>query len=371
MVGGFRVRYDGAQDYDLFLRIVQQTNNIRRIPKILYHWRATHGSLASELLAKPHSLDAAKKAIGEYILSKAPEAEVMDGLFPTSYRVKYRIRPRQKVSIIIPTKDMVHLLRPCVTSILDRTDYEDYEILIIDNESREEETLDYFRMLEKDERIHVLGYPMPFNFSLINNFAARSADGDSIVFLNNDTEVISGEWLSAMLEFAQRKDVGAVGAKLCYPNDTIQHAGVIIGIGGVANHPHKGFPRSSHGYMGQLSVIRNVSAVTGACMMVRKEVFNEVGGFYEMFSHAYNDIDLCLKIREKGYLIVYTPYAELYHHESASRGYENTPERQARFFKEKDILYARWKPIFDAGDPYYNPNLTLEKEDFSIKASTD
>jgi GT2 family glycosyltransferase len=188
--------------------------------------------------------------------------------------------------------------------------------------------------------------------------------------LNNDTEVISQEWLSAMLECAQRDDVGAVGAKLLYPNDTIQHAGVMIGIGGIANHPHRGYPRVSHGYMGALSVIHNVSAVTGACMMVRKEVFNEVGGLNESLSHAYNDVDLCLKMREKGYLIIYTPYAELYHHESASRGYEDTPGRKARFLEEKDILYARWKHVFNAGDPYYSPNLTVEREDVSIKIST-
>jgi GT2 family glycosyltransferase len=369
-IGWFREGYDGAQDYDLLLRITEQTTKIKRIPKILYHWRATPGSVASELMAKPDALDSAKRSIGAYLKSRGLEAEVLDGIFPTSYRVKYKLRSSQHVSIIIPTRDQVHLLRQCVSSILEKTAYQDYEILIVDNQSKEPETHEFFHSMSGHERVRVIQYDKPFNYAAINNHAVRSARSPYILFLNNDTEVISQEWLSAMLECAQRDDVGAVGAKLLYPNDTIQHAGVMIGIGGIANHPHRGYPRVSHGYMGALSVIHNVSAVTGACMMVRKEVFNEVGGLNESLSHAYNDVDLCLKMREKGYLIIYTPYAELYHHESASRGYEDTPGRKARFLEEKDILYARWKHVFNAGDPYYSPNLTVEREDVSIKIST-
>lgn len=385
-IGGFHKGYDGAQDYDLFLRVVQTTNNIRHIPKVLYHWRAASGSASSELMAKPYALDAAKRAISEYLKDRGVDAEVSDGLFPASYRVRYKIRPSLKVSIIIPTKDKVQLLRQCVASIIERTDYKDYEIMIVDNQSKEKETKEYFNMLGENppvspfdkggiddgHKIRVISYDKPFNFSAINNFAANSAHGDYLLFLNNDTEVISREWLSAMLEFAQREDVGAVGAKLYYPNDTIQHAGVIVGLRGLAAHAHKDFPRTSNGYYGRLNVIQNLSAVTAACMMVRKNVFEEVVGFEERLSHAFNDVDLCLKIREKGYLIVFTPYAELYHYDSASgasKGHEETPtpEGKERFAREKEFMLNKWKDVISAGDPYYNQNLTLDKWDFSIK----
>lgn len=370
--GGFRVGYDGAQDYDLFLRVVQNTNRIRRIPRVLYHWRATKGSAASELMAKPYALDAAKRAIGEYLAVRGIDADVLDGLFPTSYRVRYKIRPSQRVSIIIPTKDKVHLLRQCVNSIIEKTDYKDYEILIVDNQSKEKETHEYFDELRDNPTIRIISYDRPFNFSSINNFAAQSADAGILLFLNNDTEVIRSEWLSSMLEFAQREDVGAVGAKLYYPDDTIQHAGVFIGVRGLAAHCHKDFPRASSGYFGRLKIIQNLSAVTAACMMMRRKVFEEAGGFEERLSHAFNDVDLCLKIREKGYLIVYTPYAELYHHDSASgasKGHESNPtaEGKERFAREKAFMLNKWKNVLAAGDPYYNPNLTLEKLDFSVR----
>lgn len=372
--GGFREGYDGAQDYDLFLRVVQITNRIKRIPRVLYHWRAASGSTSAALMAKPYALDAAKRAISDYLKGRGVTADVSDGLFPTSYRVRHKIQPSQKVSIIIPTKDNIHLLRPCVASIIEKTGYKDYEIVIVDNQSKEKETLEYLGAIDGSEggRIRVVSYDKPFNFSAINNFAAQSTDAGILLFLNNDTEVINSEWLSAMLEFAQREDVGAVGAKLYYPNDTIQHAGVIVGLRGLAAHAHKDFPRTSSGYFGRLKVIQNVSAVTGACMMVRKKVFEEVGGFEERLSHAFNDVDLCLKIMEKGYLIVFTPYAELYHYDSASgasKGHEAVPtqEGKERFASEKAFMLNKWKDVIAAGDPYYNPNLTLDKWDFSIK----
>lgn len=368
-VEGFRVGFEGSQDYDLFLRVVQKTNKIRRIPKILYHWRAVSGSAASELTAKPYAMDSAKRAIKDHLNVQGVEAEVVDGLFPTSYRVKYKIRPNQKVSIIIPTRDNVHLLKQCVTSVIEKTDYEDYEIVIVDNQSQEKETIEYLDEIKERKQIRVLPYDKPFNFSAINNYAVKSTDADNLLFLNNDTEVISPGWLSAMLEFAQRENVGAVGAKLLYPDGTIQHAGVIVGIGGVGNHAHLGFPRTSHGYFGRVSVIQNMSSVTAACMMLRKKVFLEVTGFDESISHAFNDQDLCMKIRERGYLIIYTPFAELYHHESASRGKEDTPEKLKRFWSEVALFKHRWKHILEAGDPYYNPNLTLESPDFKIRNS--
>ncbi len=370
-VEGFRVGFEGSQDYDLFLRVVQKTNKIRRIPKILYHWRAVSGSAASELTAKPYAMDSAKRAIKDHLNVQGVDAEVIDGLFPTSYRVKYRIKPDQKVSIIIPTRDKVHLLKQCVTSILEKTDYDNYEIVIVDNQSQERETIEYLDMIRNDpaiKKIKVFFYDNPFNFSAINNYAVRSTDAPCLLFLNNDTEVISSEWLSAMLEFAQRDDVGAVGAKLVYPNETIQHAGVILGVGGVANHSHLDFPRADNGYFGRISVIQNLSAVTGACLMMRRDVLEQVGCFDERFSHAFNDVDLCLKIREKKYLIIYTPYAELYHHESASRGYDlATPERKKRFDREIEMIMGKWKHSIEAGDPYYNPNLNLKRPDFTIQ----
>ncbi len=365
-VGGFREGYDGAQDYDLFLRVIQQTNRIRRIPKVLYHWRAVQGSAAANNLAKPHALYAARKAIGEYLSSRRLDAEVVDGKFPTSYRVKYRIQGQPKVSIIIPTRDKAPLLKRCVSSILSRTEYSEFEILIVDNGSTEQETREYLRAIAEDRKIRVSSYDQPFNFSAINNFAARSTESDILVFLNNDTEVISPEWLSAMLEFAQREDVGAVGAKLFHYDETVQHGGVVLGLGGLADHAHRGFPRQSNGYLGRLNVIQNVSAVTAACMMMRRTVFDEVGGFEEALAYCYNDVDLCLKVREKGYLIVFTPYAELYHHESASGGsHDATPEWRERVTKEQAFIRNKWRDVLAAGDPYYSPNLTLEQYDFS------
>jgi len=366
-IGGFRDGFDGSQDYDLILRIIQKTSKIRRIPKILYHWRAAHTSVASDPKAKPYAYIAAKKAIQEYLEWRGYSVDVLDGVSLGAYRVKYQIKTHGRVCIIIPTKDKVQLLKGCVASVLEKTDYSDFEILIIDNQSKEKDTFDFYDSLKGEEKIRVLNYKKPFNFSAINNFAAASTGAEYLVFLNNDTEVINSDWLSSMLEFAQREDVGAVGARLYYPNNTIQHAGLIIGVLGFAGHAHREFPRTSSGYKGRIKIIQNMSAVTAACMMVRKKVFDEVGGFDEELINAFNDVDLCLKIREKGYLIVYTPYAELYHHESISRGPNTTRDGLARFDKEVNIVQTRWKHVLDAGDPYYNPNLTLEKEDFGIR----
>jgi len=369
-IGGFREEYDGSQGYDLILRIVQKTNHIKRIPKILYHWRATQTSTALDPTNKPDAYLAGKKAIVGYLQSRELDAEVLDGIFLGCYRVKYEIKSPQKVSIIIPTKNKAAMLKQCVFSVLNKTHYKNFELLIIDNHSTEQETFEFYNNLKEDQRIRIISYKEAFNFSAINNYAVRHTNSPYLLFLNNDTEVISSGWLSSLLEFVQRKDVGAVGAKLYYPNNTIQHAGVIIGLCKVAGHSHKYCPRSSHGYTGRVNVIQNLSAVTAACMMIRREVFEEVGGFDERFSHAFNDVDLCLKVREKGYLVIYTPYAELYHHESVSRGYENTPERKTRFAKETELMQCKWKHVFEKGDPYYNPNLTLDREDFGVNLET-
>jgi GT2 family glycosyltransferase len=281
--------------------------------------------------------------------------------------LKRYLYERPLVSIIIPTRDKADILKRCVQSILEKTDYDNYEIIVVNNNSVDKETLDYFKSLKRIDNIRILDYSKEFNFSSINNFAVKNIKGDIVLFLNNDTEVISEGWMTAMLEHVQRDNVGAVGCKLLYPNKTVQHAGVILGLGGLAGHPHTGFPNIDNGYFGRINLIQNLSAVTAACMMMRKSVFEEVGGYDENIAVAFNDVDLCIKIREKGYLIVYTPYAELYHHESLSRGYEDTPEKQERFLGEVKYLRGKWGKVIDRGDPYYNPNLILSKGDFSTR----
>jgi len=366
-VGGFREEYDGSQDYDLFLRVTKKTQKIAHIPYILYHWREVSESAAYIETAKPYAYESAKKALRDHLESSDHDVKIFDGRYKGSYRVKYKIKEHPNISIIIPTKDKVDVLKRCIESIQTKTRYENYEIIIVNNNSQEERTFEYFEKLKLNLKIKILEYNKPFNFSEINNYAVSKVSNEYVVLLNNDTEVISGEWLEAMLEFCKRRDVGAVGAKLLYPNDTIQHAGIIIALGGVAGHSHKNFHKDDPGYTWRPHLIQNLSAVTAACMMLRKEVFKELGGFDEELSVAFNDVELCLKIREKGYLIVYTPYAELYHHESLSRGYENTQEKQARFLKEVEYIKKKWGHVIDKGDPYYNPNLTLDREDFSIK----
>jgi len=365
--GGFRKGYEGAQDYDLFLRCSELTQKIAHIPKILYHWRIIDGSAAQDPGAKKYAFESAKKALADHIQRTGFNGMVQDGLFLSSYRIQYQINHDTDVTILIPTKDKIEILKRCIDSILQKSTYKKYSILVVDNASIEEKTFLYYEELKKHRNISILKYDMPFNFSAINNYAVDRVDSEYIVFLNNDTEVISPGWIESMLEFVQRRDVGAAGGLLYYPDNTVQHGGVILGIGGVAGHAHKYLSKQSFGMMGRLKVPQNFSAVTAACMMVKKTVFQEAGGFDETYSYAFNDVDLCLKIREKGYLIVYTPYTELYHHESISRGCEDTEEKVKRFNSEIDRFQKKWKDLLAKGDPYYNPNLTLDKEDFSLK----
>ena len=365
-VGEFREAYDGSLEYDLFLRVTESIDEqkIAHIPKILYHRRLVPGSTAEIVSVEPQALAAAKnKALTDALTRRGIEGEILDGLFPDSYRVRYKISGNPKVSIIIPTKDKVNILKTCVESILEKTDYENYEIVIVDNQSKEEETIRYYDKIKNNSRIKILEYSKPFNFSTINNFAVAQVDTEYILFLNNDTEVIASEWLTALLEHAQRKEVGAVGAKLLYPNNTIQHAGVILtGVIRIAGHAHRHLPASSHGYAGRASIIQNFSAVTAACMLTKKSVFEEMGGFDEInLPVAYNDLDYCLKLRQKGYLIVYTPYAELYHHEYMSRGLEDTPEKLARALKELEYIKETWAKVLE-NDPYYNPLSKFDNE---------
>ena len=370
-VGGFRTEYDGSQDYDLFLRVTEriQEGLIAHIPKILYHWRMIPESAALSGEVKSYAYLAAKNALKDAMRRRGIGIEeVSEGFCKgVDYRIKYKIRDNPKVSIIIPTKDNVNILKRCIESILNTTEYKNYNIIIIDNKSVERQTFEYYRHLTDIPKIKILKFDNEFNFSAINNYAISTIDSEYILLLNNDIEILTSEWMSCMLEHAQRKEVGAVGAKLLYPDRTIQHAGAILGIGGVAGHSHKYFPAFNPGYFCRIQMVQNLSAVTAACMMTKKSVFEEVGGFDEKnLAIAFNDVDYCLKLRRKDYLIVYTPYAELYHHESLSRGYEDTPEKQQRFMREVAYMREKWGNVLD-NDPYYNPNLTRDREDFSIR----
>ena len=362
-IEGFRKGFEGSQDYDLLLRFTEKTDEIFHIPKILYHWRKLEGSTASTHKEKIAHIENSIKAIQDAMNRRRIEGVVEKGINFNqfeSYRVRRKLRNTPLVSIIIPTKDMVSFLQKNLKSIEEKTEYNNYEIIIIDNQSMKKETRAFFSAVSKTGNINVIKYKDEYNFSKINNFAVSQAKGSHILFLNNDTEVISSGWMTSMLEHSMREEVGAVGAKLVYPDNTIQHAGTILGLGGVAAHSHKNYSVNSNGYFGSLNTIRNYSAVTAACMMTRKRVFEEVGGFNEKdLPVAFNDVDLCLRMREKGYLIVYTPYAVLYHYESKSRGYDLNPD-EILFMKNK------WGNIL-LSDPYYNPNLTLDSEDFRIK----
>ena len=371
-VGNFRREFDGSQDYDMVLRLTEKASKIVHIPEVLYFWRAHSGSTAGDISAKPYTMDAARRALGEHLDRVGLVGEVEDSSIPSTYRIKYTISGCPKVSIVIPNMDHADTLRTCISSILEKTTYENFEIVIIENNSRKEETFAYYDELKTDPRIQIVTWEGKFNYSAINNFGVReAATGEYILLLNNDIEVITPDWLQEMLMFAQRPDVGAVGAMLYYPDDTIQHAGVVLGIGGVAGHAHKYFPRGDFGYMSRATIAQDLSVVTAACVMLPRTVWDEVGGLDETFEVAFNDVDLCMRIRKAGYLIVWTPYAELYHYESKSRGAEDTPEKKKRFEGEVRRFQARWKSELAAGDPYYNPNLTLVREDFSVKRENE
>jgi GT2 family glycosyltransferase len=366
-IGGFRDGLDGSQDYDLALRMIErmEPNQVHHIPRVLYHWRIHNESTAQGLEAKPYAMLAGERALNEHFQRQGMDATAERMIF--GYRVRYALPDSPPtVSLIIPTRNGVHLLRQCVDSVLEKTNYPNYEILIVDNGSDDHETLDYLKSLETDSRIRVLQGHGPFNYSALNNSTVKESRGELVGLVNNDISVISPEWLSEMVSLAIQPGVGAVGASLWYPNDTLQHGGVILGIGGCGSHSHKGFPKGCHGYFGRMGLISGFSAVTGACLIIKKSIYEEVGGLNETdLPVAFNDTDFCLRIREAGYRNVWTPYAELYHHESASRGSEDLPEKQARFSKEVHYMLQRWGGLL-LYDPAYNPNLTLNYEDFSL-----
>ena len=360
-IGGFRTGFDGAQDFDLMLRATEAAESIVHVPQVLYHWRRVPGSTAVTSAAKPESSVAGRRALVDAMQRRGEEASVEPGPFPNTFRVHRNVVDTPLVSILIPFRDKPALLMSCVTSILERTDYRNYEIIGIDNGSVDEQVKTARATLEKrDQRVRFLDYDAPFNYSAINNYAASQSNGEHLLMLNNDTEVISAEWLRAMLEHSQRPEVGVVGAQLLYPDRSLQHAGVIIGLGGVAGHSHLMLPTGHPGYFSRPRLIQNLSAVTFACAMTRREVFDKLGGLNDKeLTVAFNDIDYCLRAREAGYLVVYTPYASLFHRESKTRGLDVSPQKRARFSAEIDYMQSRHAGVFKHGDPYYNPHLSL------------
>ncbi|RPD87777.1 glycosyltransferase family 2 protein [Luteimonas sp. 100069] len=368
-IGGFRPGFDGAQDWDLALRATEKLTHdqIGHIPKVLYHWRMIEGSTALAPGEKSYAHFAAMRAIQDHFDRTGVSAKVeeMPG-YSGYYHIAHAL-PEQKprVSLLIPTRDRVDLLRQCIDSILDRTNYDNYEIVVLDNGSIEAETHAYLKRIALLPNVRVLDYDAPFNYSEINNFGALHSEGEIIGLLNNDIEVISRDWLTEMVSHAQRPEIGVVGAMLYYPNDTIQHAGVVLGIGGVAGHCYAGMPRGYPGDKHRAGLVQNVSAVTAACAIVRREVFEQVGGLDESLVVAFNDVDFCIRVRKAGYRNLWTPFAELYHHESASRGYENTPEKIARFKREEAFMKRRWGEVLD-NDPYYNPNFSLVNAPYTL-----
>ncbi len=372
----FRSGFDGSQDHDMILRLTTNAKKVVHVPKLLYYWRSHKASVASDISAKPYAIAAAKGAVADHLTRcgfhnfeiKSTRA------FDTIFEIKYEIKSEDKISILIPNKDHVSDLRRCIDSIKERSTYENYEIIVIENNRTEKETFDYYQTLSQQENITVVTYTGAFNYSGINNFGAGFAKGEYLLLLNNDTQVISMNWLEAMLMYAQRPDVGAVGAKLYYGDKTIQHAGIVVGLGAhrTAGHTHYKINYDNLGYMGKLCYAQNVSAVTGACLMVKKSIYEALGGLDESFRVALNDVDFCLRVREKGYLNVFTPFAELYHYESASRGVDVVDEEKARRYEEECALFrARWKELLAKGDPYYNPNFSLDHSDYALKVSAD
>lgn len=365
--GVFRPECDGSQDYDMVLRLTEKAERMVHVPEILYYWRAHENSVAESVGAKPYVIEAAHKAIRDHLHRMGLQGEVLDTAVPSMYRLKYEIIGQPLISIIVPNKDHIELLERCLHSILKLTSYCNYEIIIVENNSTETETFDFYDKIRSDPHISIITWQGEFNYSAINNYGVKHAEGKYLLLLNNDTEIISCDWIQEMLMYAQRTDVGAVGAKLYYEDDTIQHAGLGIGLLTLAGHLHRGFDRRHPGYMGRLIYAQDLSAVTFACVMIPRHVWDEVGGLDESFAVAFNDVDMCMRIRKAGYLIVWTPYAELYHYESKSRGLEDTLEKKKRFEGEVKRFQERWKAELAAGDPYYNPNLSLDREDFSLR----
>ncbi len=366
--GYLRKEFDGAQDHDLILRLCEKTERIYHIPKILYHWRSHMDSTAENPESKLYAFEAGAKAVEEHYKRCGIPATVEQGVAYGIYRSFYHWEKEPLISILIPNKDHSEDLKKCITSIMERSTYQNLEFIVIENNSTDPKTFAYYEEIEKLDRVKVVYYKGGFNFSAINNFGAEAASGDYYLLLNNDTELLAQDSIGDMLGYCMREDVGIVGAKLLYEDETIQHAGVVVGFGGIAGNTFVEKQRNEYGYQARICVAQNYSAVTAACLLVRREAFEKVNGLTEELAVAFNDIDFCLKVREAGYLVVYDPYAEFYHYESKSRGMEDTPEKVERFGREIACFQSLWPKILKEGDPFYNPNLTLDKTDFSLKA---
>ena len=380
----FRSKFDGSQDHDMILRLTDRAKKVVHIPRLMYYWRCHPASVASNIGAKTYAIDAARGAVADHLRTHGFDNFKITSTraFETIFKIRYEIIGNPKISIIIANKDHAVDLKRCIGSIYEKSTYENWEIIVVENNSTEESTWAYYKeltgkdvraeknVLSEDGKVRVVVYEADgtFNYSAVNNFGVSFANGEYILLLNNDTEVITVNWLEELLMYAQREDVGAVGGKLYYPDKTIQHAGVVLGLGAhrTAGHSHYKQPKANLGYMGRLCYAQDVSAVTAACLLVKKALFDEVGGFDESFTVAFNDVDLCMKFRELGYLNIFTPFAEMYHYESKTRGLEEG-EKLRRFEREVAAFRAKWKAHLDAGDPYYNPNFTLDAADYSLK----
>ena len=368
-VGGERPECDGSQDHDLFLRLIEQVGGAAHVPQVLYYWRVHAGSTSGGTEAKPYVAAAAKKALADHLARTGRTGTVEDGLFPSTYRVKWDIEGDPKVSILIPNKDHTDDLEKCLQSIWKKTTWDNYEIIVIENNSTDPATFAYYeKAKQRYDGLKVVTYPEKgFNFSGINNFGRKAAAGDYLLLLNNDVEVRNGDWLTELLRQCAHKGGAAIcGAMLYYPDETLQHAGVITGLGGYAGHSHKYKQKGGSGYLFRIATVQDFSAVTGACLLVKASVYDEVGGLDEQFAVAFNDVDFCLRVRDAGCRIAWTPYAELTHYESKSRGGdEKDPAKAARFAAEQQRLYTIHGKENILDDPYYNPNLTRDREDFS------
>ena len=366
-IGGFRSEYDGAQDYDLMFRCIENATQIKHIPMILYHWRVHMNSVAGDPASKMYAYEAGKKAIEDHLKRMNIDATVEHTGLLGMYHVKYAIDGNPKISVIIPNKDHVEDLDKCIRSLYQVNTYKNFEIIIIENNSEKKETFQYYESLKKQhENVKVVTWGNEFNYSAINNFGVKYAEGDYFLFLNNDTEMITRDALEEMLGCCMREEVGAVGAKLLYADNTVQHAGVVIGFDNYAGHVNMGIGRDDYGYMGRARMNCNYSAVTAACMMTKKELFDQVGGFDEQFVIACNDVDYCLKLRELNKLIVFDAFSEWHHYESKSRGYEDTAEKKERFEKEKAKFQKKWQKVLDEGDPFYNKNFPITEAPFTL-----
>ena len=366
--GLLRSEFDGAQDFDFILRCCEKAQKITHIPKVLYHWRCHMDSTAADPSSKAYAYEAGRKAVREHYQRLGIDAKVEMTERPGWYRSHVKVQGNPLISVIIPNKDHTDDLELCLFSMTRKSTYLNYEILIVENNSEKEETFEYYKKLpDRYPKARVLTWEKEFNYSAINNFAAKEAKGEYLLFLNNDVEILTPDWMEEMLQNCQQEDVAAVGAKLYYPDDTIQHAGVVLGLGGIAGHIMCRASREDPGYFGRMISVQEISAVTAACMMVKKSDFDAVGGLDETFQVAFNDIDLCMKFRAAGKKIIFTPYAELYHYESKSRGLEDTPEKQFRFDKEVKRFQEKWAQQLEMGDPYYSPNLSVTEGDCSLR----